>query len=97
MQTVNIAELKNRLSHYLDDVRRGEEVVIKDRNTPIAKIVPLAATDDYETEEAGLVAAGILRLPEKKGLPAWFWEDAPGGGVSVERIVEVIRSERDED
>jgi len=37
---VGIAELKGKLSEYLRAVRRGGEVVIKDRETPIARLVP---------------------------------------------------------
>jgi prevent-host-death family protein len=37
---VKIAELKNHLSKYLRSVRQGREVVVKDRETPIARLVP---------------------------------------------------------
>jgi prevent-host-death family protein len=37
---VGIAELKGKLSEYLRAVRKGGEVVIKDRETPIARLVP---------------------------------------------------------
>jgi prevent-host-death family protein len=37
---VRIAELKSKLSEYLRSVQRGNEVVIKDRETPIARLVP---------------------------------------------------------
>jgi prevent-host-death family protein len=37
---VGIAELKGKLSEYLRAVRNGVEVVIKDRETPIARLVP---------------------------------------------------------
>jgi prevent-host-death family protein len=37
---VKIAELKSKLSEYLRSVRSGNEVVIKDRETPIARIIP---------------------------------------------------------
>lgn len=40
---VNIAQLKARLSEYLRAVRQGNEVVIKDRETPVAKLVPYEA------------------------------------------------------
>jgi prevent-host-death family protein len=40
MAEVRIAELKSKLSEYLRAVRSGNEVVIKDRETPIARIVP---------------------------------------------------------
>jgi prevent-host-death family protein len=37
---VRIAELKSKLSEYLRSVQRGNEVVIKDRETPIARLIP---------------------------------------------------------
>ena len=37
---VGIAELKAKLSEYLRAVRKGGEVVIKDRETPVARLVP---------------------------------------------------------
>ena len=41
---VQIAQLKARLSEYLRDVRKGVEVIVLDRKTPIARIVPSTAT-----------------------------------------------------
>jgi prevent-host-death family protein len=40
MKTVGIAELKARLSEYLRIVRRGHPIVVLDRDTPVARIVP---------------------------------------------------------
>lgn len=40
MKSVKISELKARLSEYLGHVRHGETVVVCDRNTPVAKLVP---------------------------------------------------------
>jgi prevent-host-death family protein len=40
MKVVKIAELKAKLSSYLKDVLNGEDVVIYDRNLPVAKIIP---------------------------------------------------------
>jgi prevent-host-death family protein len=37
---VKIAEFKSRLSEYLRLVRKGHEIVIKDRDTPIVRVVP---------------------------------------------------------
>ena len=37
---VGVAELKARLSEHLRTVRGGEEIVVCDRETPIARIVP---------------------------------------------------------
>ena len=94
MRTVNVATLKNNLSRYLRDVRRGEEILIRDRNVPIAKIVPLSSTDDSEAELLELAAQGLIKLCEGP-LPDSFF-DLPGPNISVDEIVAVIRAERDE-
>jgi prevent-host-death family protein len=43
MKSVKIAELKDKLSEHLRAVEQGSEVIVTDRNRPIARIVPLAA------------------------------------------------------
>ncbi len=48
MKTVKIADLKARLSEHLRQVRRGRTLVVLDRDTPIARLVP------YEEESATL-------------------------------------------
>ena len=45
MRTVNVAELKNRLSTYLTYAKSGEVVIIRDRNLPLAKLIPFIAED----------------------------------------------------
>ncbi len=44
MTTVKIAELKDHLSEHLRAVEQGGEVIITDRNRPIARIVAIAAS-----------------------------------------------------
>ena len=41
MQTAMVSELRARLSGYLAQVRRGATITICDRQTPIARLVPL--------------------------------------------------------
>ncbi len=41
MRSVNIAELKAKLSEYLRHVRSGHELTVLDRSTPVARLVPL--------------------------------------------------------
>ncbi|MFP5228507.1 MAG: type II toxin-antitoxin system Phd/YefM family antitoxin [Acidobacteriota bacterium] len=65
MRTVNIGALKNQLSAYLQYVRRGEEVIVKDRNKPVARILPFE-TESLSEVEARLVAEGKLKLPERR-------------------------------
>jgi prevent-host-death family protein len=97
MSTANIAELKNRLSAYLAEVKQGGEVIVSERNIPFAKIVPLRNTSDYDAEELDLVARGIMTLPETdEPLPDSFWEDDLPV-VSANEAIDLILSERDED
>ena len=61
MKSVNIAELKNRLSHYLRQVRRGESILVRDRDTVIARIEPVRGPAADEDERiASLIARGVL-------------------------------------
>jgi len=65
MKKAMISELKNRLSHYLRFVRRGESVLVYDRTRPIARIDPVRQLTGSEADD-GVVAlerSGVLRAP----------------------------------
>jgi prevent-host-death family protein len=64
MRTVNIADLKARLSAFIQHVREGEEVLVCERNRPVARIVP-CHLEDYSEQEKRLIARGVL-MPAKK-------------------------------
>lgn len=94
MRTVNIGDLKNNLSRYLTAVRRGEELVVKDRSKPIARIVPFATDGDDESELAELIALGIARPPKTgEPLPRSFWT-APLPKTTLD-LTRLIREDRD--
>ena len=40
MRSVNIAQLKAKLSEFLRHVRAGHELTVLDRSTPVARLVP---------------------------------------------------------
>jgi prevent-host-death family protein len=94
MRSVNIAELKNRLSTYLTYAKSGEVVVIRDRNLPVAKLVPFTAQDASE-EELALVAAGAMRLPEKPLDLDQLWK-MPRATVRGNAATQAVLDERDE-
>ena len=94
MKSVNIAELKNRLSIYLNEVKAGEEILVRDRNVPVARIVPLRA-DDYEEERVKLAAEGRIRLGSGEPLDDSFW-DMPAPEISIDDIRRVIDEDRSE-
>jgi prevent-host-death family protein len=66
MEGVKVAELKARLSEYLRRVRRGHPVIVLDRDTPIARIVPYApdaAALAIRRPAADLGTPSQVRLP----------------------------------
>ncbi len=70
MKCSNIAELKNRLSHYLRLVRRGESVLVKDRDRVVARIEPAGRSDESQGDDdqrlKRLESRGLLRRGEGK-------------------------------
>lgn len=91
MRTVKISDLKARLSSHIRRVRNGEEVLVCDRNAPVARIVPVQL-DDYSAQEKKLVARGVLAPPLKKRSASW---PEPPGNVSDEAMEQVWREERE--
>ena len=90
MCTANIAQLRDRLTHYLREVRAGEEIIIRDRQTPVAKIVPLTLDDDADA--AQLVAAGLMRKALRP-LSAAFWR-TPRAAVPVRTAAAAVSEDR---
>jgi len=62
MNRVGIADLKAHLSHHLRRVRGGRTLTVLDRETPVARIVPVDAEAPLEVRRATRKASG-LRLP----------------------------------
>lgn len=69
-----ISELKNRLRYYLGRVRRGESILVVDRDRVIARIEPAGSAGSEQTndsdqldnlERRGAVRRGRGPLPRK--------------------------------
>ena len=95
MKSVNIADLKNNLSMYLNDVKAGEEILVRDRKQPVARIVPLARSKDEDEELLALASQGKLRLAEGR-VEEFFW-DMPAPRVSAAALRRAVEQERDDD
>ena len=96
MKSVNVAELKNRLSFYLTRVKAGEEIVVRDRNTPVARIVPLRdSPGDDDHELLALAAQGKITLG-RGTIDQSFWE-MPAPKVRMEVLRRIVEEERNED
>jgi len=76
LKTVGIKELKNNLSAYLREVRRGTRVLVSDRNRAVAELHAPASgyvvDDPMHPRLAEWIDAGIVSPPtaKKTKLPA---------------------------
>lgn len=93
MRTVNISDLKARLSAHIQLVRQGEEVLVCDRNKPVARIVPCLLEDQPERERQ-LIARGVLMPPIRKRRSPVSWPQPPGA-IPDEVMEQLWREERE--
>jgi prevent-host-death family protein len=91
MRTVNISELKARLCAHIQHVKDGEELLVCDRNKPVARIIP-CSTVDRSAREQRLIARGVL-VPAKKKQRSPL--PPPAGSVSDEVMERIWREERE--
>jgi prevent-host-death family protein len=85
MTRAKVSELKARLSAYLAEVRGGGRVVVYDRNTPIAELVPFQQEeDDLVIIEASAPAGELRKL---KGV-------RPRKPVDVDKMLRELRADR---
>ena len=100
MLSAQISNVKNKLSYYLQKVRKGEEVIIYDRKTPIAKITKINESDISkssdllldELERRGIIKRGHGKLPKdyfKKNPPFKL----PPGVSAVEEFLKMREEE----
>ena len=108
MTKAGIADLKNNLSRYLSVVRGGGEVVVLDRDTPVARIVPFtrplgvgAGPEQTAPEDERLAAMerqGLIRRGDRSAARDWGRIHRPirlarGAGSVVETLLEMRRED----
>jgi prevent-host-death family protein len=99
MKIANLAEVKNDLSRFVADVRRGGRVRILVRGVPAADLVPVERvsgtreSDDAELSELELL--GLVRRAAASPTAKDTRElDRPGPRVRGGRAVEALLAER---
>lgn len=111
MTRAKISELKNSLSAYLRLVKSGESILVLDRNTPVARLVPIEsapvrtgqAASTSEAEEKRLQDEALLAKLESEGVIARRRGPSPldvirdWEPVKGVDLVGAVLEERDED
>jgi prevent-host-death family protein len=80
---VAVTDLRANLSHWLDRVKDGDEVVITDRGTPVARILALDTASTLER----LIADGVVARPAASGRPTAAGRRKPRPKRSVAGLV----------
>jgi prevent-host-death family protein len=93
MRSTNIADLRNRLTQYLQEVRAGEEIIVRDRQRPIARIVPFTI-DENDADDAALIAGGLMRKGSGRIAPSFWRGRRPA--VTLKEAVAAVVGDRDE-
>lgn len=88
---VGIAEFKAHLSAYVRAAQKGSEIIIKDRQTPVAKLVPIQEPMVGEIRRATRSVAEVERMlaarPPEPPIPREVFE----------RILEEERADRSDE
>ncbi|MFZ4855585.1 MAG: type II toxin-antitoxin system Phd/YefM family antitoxin [Desulfuromonadaceae bacterium] len=75
MITINVQEAKTHLSHYLDEVAKGESFILCKRNKPVAEIRPVVSR--VATKRPIGLAKGTFTIP------ASFFDELPEETVAL--------------
>ena len=73
MIAVGIRELKNNLSRYLRDVKKGKPIAITERGQSVAVLMPAGAAADVQ----------LARELTRKGIGSWKGGKPRGGSRSL--------------
>ncbi len=86
MRRKKVSELKAHLSEVLAEVRAGASVIVCDRNTPIARLVPYDDADagDFRVEEAAGTPTDLAKI---RGV-------RPRGPIDVVKLLRESRDQR---
>ena len=92
MNRVGVRELRQNLSRYLTDVKKGESFVVTERGREVARLTPSGVADSpiarlVVERGATMPGADILELARESRQP-------PAGGPPSLAVIEEMREER---
>jgi prevent-host-death family protein len=94
MKKAAVAELKAQLSRFLSRVKAGEEILVTERNVPVARLVPVGRVGKDQESLRDLERQGLIRLGSGR-LPRDFWK-LPRPLDPEGRVRKAVAREREE-
>ncbi len=94
MKRAGVAELKARLSAYLERVKGGSELLVTEHGVPVAKLVPLGPEQKGAGRRERLIRAGLL-IPGS-GRVRKSLRKAPKGKLIGRVVLAALLQERQE-
>ncbi|MBK8293730.1 MAG: type II toxin-antitoxin system prevent-host-death family antitoxin [Solirubrobacterales bacterium] len=93
MKMIGVAELKSKLSEYLAQVKAGEEVVVTEHGTPVAKVTRIQSADGHLEQ---LIRDGVVKPGEEELSEDFLDLPRPrsSGGSVTETLIEERRTGR---
>ena len=85
MKAAKVSELKAKLSAFLSEVRAGDTIIVYDRKTPIARLVPFQEEpDDLVIIEETAAASSLKKI---KGV-------RPKRRIDIDKLLRELRGDR---
>lgn len=98
MKTASVSALRAQLRRFLAAVRRGETIVITDREAPVARLVPIeksgvATRGTVPSWFLELGKRGVVRMGHMRGCPE-ITESLPPGPARGSGVVDALLDDR---
>lgn len=68
-EAYSIYEAKTHFSQLVRKIRQGEEIIIKERGTPVGKLIPFKKGESFKQRVRGLVSRGRISTAKKASIP----------------------------
>ena len=94
-RAASVVQLKAKLSEYLRFVKAGREIVVTERNVPVARLVPLDEAERKSSRRLRLASEGALK-PGRGRLPK-ILQKAPAGESVGASVLHALLAERGEE
>jgi prevent-host-death family protein len=91
MRTVGVRELRQNLSRYLDEVKRGESFTVTERGREVARLSPSGPPD---SPIARLVADMGATMPRGRLQDLRAPDGRPAKGPPSQQVLDELREER---